>query len=1512
MRKKLYSSLLLALTLSATPALAESVQLASWTFDTGYDVTENVYTPNANEWKATGALWFNAGAPVFVANEAIGTAADYTVTGATSRYWELCTGWENKVFRIVNDTEANNITDYTNGANHTNYYEICFPAKGYTNISVEYANAYGGNAEATLQTVVSTDNGATWTMAAAGATAATWWTYNPNTIAIPATDNEKVIVRLIFGNGFSSNWNMDYIKVYGEVFTGDISNMFALTTKVNPAGAGSIVATPAHAKYEANTEITLTQSTNLGYKFINWTDAAGNVLGTEDSYKFAITADTEITANYEEQEIINVIPNSDENPFNMLYGELRGSRASFGSDNHIDWMNNGDYAIYKLKSEVDAQYYDIDFGVGTQQDNVSLTFSIANEAGETLWSGTQAIENNHNWGEYKPYSLRTTELLKGKYTMTITFNSVGGNGTTGNLNNIKFTAKEKFVSEVVDNQAATITFAFDQGTEGQTAVFSENAQGWFKNSFSGYGETLSIKEVRLNQTLFQPAVSNEAGPTDQNFIDLMITPVNGLKFTPTKVSFNTTRYGTNGGLVDATWVNSDGSTVSIEKGIVPARNNDVTAFSKEVSGAAASEGVCGLRLNLYYLGNTKQVGFGNIVIEGIVSGETQDVPQYTLSVKLADEAAGEIAVKPNVTTFSEGDEVTLTVTENFGYHFAAWVDAEGKEVSTENPYTFAMVANTDLTATFTKKNVYALNYVAIDDMENKYGNVNLVTFTPVGNLVNGVHHYEEGTDVKLTVANNKILTFTGWEDGSTNAERIINMDGEKSVTVNYAVADYIVGWDLYQDQPGSQRAADYRSNSENAGLLSLRNAAGSTSGWLTRGVNNGAEEGRWGARIWKLRSEGWYWEISFSTKGYSNITFSNGFGHSYNTYAVMKAEYSVDGTNFTEVGTYNLPTRGWVDGEFSLPAEANNQERVYIRWVPGTEELVGNETDYDGLSIGDIFVLGESDQANDQVAPKLVNSNPAHGATGASATGSIVLTFDERIKAGSGTATLGEESIVPTINGKTAIFQYSGLNYNKEYTFTLPAGVITDRSGNSFEGVTLTFTTMERIQPTARLYDAIVAADGSGDYLTVQEAIDAAPAGRALPWLIFIKNGEYKGHVDVPKNKPYLHFIGQDRDKVIITDDRLCGGDNAVHVSVGATVVVNSNDCYFDNLTLENSWGHDKQAGPQALALNTSGDRTIFKNVAMLSYQDTWITPSTSNYRAYAKDCFIEGAVDFIYNSGNIYIDNTTLYINRKSGGYIVAPSHGGDVAWGYVFMNCTITAPGVPSETDVWLGRPWHNSPKTVFINTRAEVTIPAAGWYETMGGLPVLWAEYNTMDGDGNPVDLSQRRSSYYYTDSNGEKVWTHNVKNTLTAEEAAQYTIKNVLSGSDNWQPAVITESCDAPKPVISEDKTEITWEAVPYAICYVITCDDVVVGFTTECKYSYSEGGTYKVYAANEYGSISQPATVGATGLNQVTAAEYSVVGIYSIDGLKQNALQDGINIVRMEDKAGNTIIRKVIK
>ena len=217
-QKTLLMQLLVALMAILPLAVSadETTQLAKWTFDTGYTVADNVYTPNSEAYAESGTQWFNAGAPTIVANEAVGTASDYTLSASTSRYWSLCTGYNNQVFRIVNDTEANDIDDLTDATKHQNYYEVSFPTTGYKNVSINLACSYGGNAEATLTAVTSVDNGATWAVGDTYTTQNGWWLYKEGTLSIPAPNKEKVIVRLICGNGFSSNWNLDSLTVYGE------------------------------------------------------------------------------------------------------------------------------------------------------------------------------------------------------------------------------------------------------------------------------------------------------------------------------------------------------------------------------------------------------------------------------------------------------------------------------------------------------------------------------------------------------------------------------------------------------------------------------------------------------------------------------------------------------------------------------------------------------------------------------------------------------------------------------------------------------------------------------------------------------------------------------------------------------------------------------------------------------------------------------------------------------------------------------------------------------------------------------------------------------------------------------------------------------------------------------------------------------------------------------------------------------------------------------------------------
>ena len=163
-----------------------------------------------------------------------------------------------------------------------------------------------------------------------------------------------------------------------------------------------------------------------------------------------------------------------------------------------------------------------------------------------------------------------------------------------------------------------------------------------------------------------------------------------------------------------------------------------------------------------------------------------------------------------------------------------------------------------------------------------------------------------------------------------------------------------------------------------------------------------------------------------------------------------------------------------------------------------------------------------------------------------------------------------------------------------------------------------------------------------------------------------------------------------------------------------------------------------------------------------------------------------------------------------------------------------------------------------------------------------------------------------------SHATLIWrsfTHcNVKNVLTAEEAAQYTVKNVLSGSDNWQPSIITESCAAPQAKIEGNK--IVWDAVPYAICYVVYKNDEVAGFTTECEFAYEAGAEYKVFAANEQGGLSKASVPGVTdGISSLPTADgQQPTAIYTLDGKRVQQLQQGINII----KTANGEVKKIIK
>ena len=311
-----------------------------------------------------------------------------------------------------------------------------------------------------------------------------------------------------------------------------------------------------------------------------------------------------------------------------------------------------------------------------------------------------------------------------------------------------------------------------------------------------------------------------------------------------------------------------------------------------------------------------------------------------------------------------------------------------------------------------------------------------------------------------------------------------------------------------------------------------------------------------------------------------------------------------------------------------------------------------------------------------------------------------------------------------------------------------------------------------------------VSKDGSGDYTTVQAAIDAVAEGETAT--IMVKAGTYEGMVKVGlRTKPStkcISLIGEGMDKTIIT---AANGKNNIgsgkDVRDYATLGVFAPDFYAQDICIQNTGG--KTAG-QALALHMDGDRSTFYRCKITGYQDTHRTKK--GVRSYYKECVIEGATDYIYAGGTCWFEHCTL--NCVAGGYITAPeditvyttAEDGTKIWlGFIFNECTVTKASGVSDKSVSLGRCWGAEKcGSMFLNCQLNNIIKAAGW-ETMGGndgTKSYYAEYKSKNGTAL-ADVSNRISwSHQLTDADYEKV------NTWAKVDAACCAINTSLTAFD----------------------------------------------------------------------------------------------------------------------------------
>ncbi|ATC64429.1 hypothetical protein CMV30_10940 [Nibricoccus aquaticus] len=298
--------------------------------------------------------------------------------------------------------------------------------------------------------------------------------------------------------------------------------------------------------------------------------------------------------------------------------------------------------------------------------------------------------------------------------------------------------------------------------------------------------------------------------------------------------------------------------------------------------------------------------------------------------------------------------------------------------------------------------------------------------------------------------------------------------------------------------------------------------------------------------------------------------------------------------------------------------------------------------------------------------------------------------------------------------------------------------------------------------------DAIVSADNSGTHVTVSAAVASAPEGGTKPFVILIKPGVYREHVHVPKEKPFITLRGEPGEAaatVITRGVNLKSVDDKGHkvqTRESATVLVQGADFTAEGVTFENTTTREEKV--QALAIYVEADRAVFRGCRFLGWQDT---VRVEKGRQYFENCYVNGHVDFIYGGGFSVFNRCEIHC--RADGYITAASTDEKAPWGYVFLDCRVTA-GPEVERGVYLGRPWRPFAATAFVRCELPAQIRAEGWHnwgKVENEATARYREYKNT-GPGAKAD--------------GRVSWARE----LTEAEAQAFTVEKLLSGSDGWSP------------------------------------------------------------------------------------------------------------------------------
>ncbi len=443
-------------------------------------------------------------------------------------------------------------------------------------------------------------------------------------------------------------------------------------------------------------------------------------------------------------------------------------------------------------------------------------------------------------------------------------------------------------------------------------------------------------------------------------------------------------------------------------------------------------------------------------------------------------------------------------------------------------------------------------------------------------------------------------------------------------------------------------------------------------------------------------------------------------------------------------------------------------------------------------------------------------------------------------------------------------------------------------------------------QPIARNdagYYVVKAGDADNLLSTIEVA--NANAGDSRTY-IFLPKGRYDlgETVLTPISGNNISIIGEDRDATIVVNAPKVANEG---IGTTATFLVTGHNTYFQDLTLQNALDYyaSGSAG-RAVVLQDKGNRTICKNVKMLSYQDTYYSNADGQY--YFEDGEIHGTVDYLCGSGDVYFNRVRLVNESRTAtgktgeDVIAAPYPGSGVKYGYVFESCVIEN----NASAFSLGRAWGGQPMLTYLNTTILQPTEIIATRFTTAGMNVpayQFKEYGSVDANGagvTPVSNVQT-----FTKDN----LSNTFNTTMSADSAALFSLDKVFP---DWAPAELTAQVKLSALTLAEDNT-LTWQTVDDASGYAVFADGQFVTIVTGTSYAADPAvKVYSVKAANTMGGFGEAATIETpTSISVINAGDAISTEYYSTNGMRLAQPQRGVNIRVTKMANGSVKTEKVV-